>query len=138
VVGGGNASLKAAFQSSLDGILNADVLDTNLGPLVGLTDPSTGEVYAVNVECYNITQSYVAGNLASAGALPDPFAGKGLVTSFNTTGNSAGPYLRAFGKFGPTYFFGFLSAYVHPPAPPIRRDDPGRRTPVPRPSGRGR
>ena len=117
VAGNGNANLKYAFQKQLDGFLDADVSDPQLGPQMGITDPVTGETYGVNEECYNIIQSYVTGNLASSRDLANPFASKGLVTSFNTTGDSAGPNLQAFGHEGNTYFYGFLSPYVKPGSP---------------------
>jgi hypothetical protein len=135
-IGGGNPNLNPAFQSKLNSILDADIDDPAYGPTISVQNTSTGGVVYMDEECFNVLESWVTGYMAMADTLPDPFASQGLVTSFNTTGNSAGPYLQSFGSVGGTYFFGFSSSHVHPPGwkppKPTKPPKPPRR-PVGRP-----
>jgi len=132
VTSGPDPQLTPGFQKALDKILGDDI---GVGRQVGITDPSNGQLYSINESCFNLIQSFVAGNLGVNGKLIDPFASQGVTVSFNLGNvNPNRATMTGFGNVGrgaPTYFFGYANTTTTPPLPKRRGDQGGN-------GGRGR
>ncbi len=93
-----------------------------------------GSNYFVNESCFNLIESFVAGNLGVKGALTDPFTSQGVTVSFNLgNSNPNCATMTGFGNVGagaPTFFFGYANTTTTPPPSGGRRGGP--RTPGPR------
>lgn len=134
----GTTLLTAGFQSTLNRILAADI---SVGRQAGIENPATGEMYSINESCFNVIQSYVAGNLGVRNQLADPFASQGVTTHFNLGNANPDPgRLVGFGNVGsgaPTYFFGYPNVSTQPFQSGRGPDLPSRRSPS-LPAGPGR